>query len=74
MRAHLSGVLDELCNSIGLIYAMVMLESIVLAVSITGLVVTDPSSPEHVVWLLNALGLGVLLGLSGTVVVLCFRR
>ena len=74
MRAHLSGVLDELCNSIGLVYAMVVLESIVLAVSIAGLVVADPASPEYVVWLLNALGLAVLLGFSGTVVILCFRR
>lgn len=74
MRSHLSGVLNELCNSIGLMYAMVVIESIVLVVSIVGLVIVDPASSAYVIWLLNALGLVVLLGFSGTVVVLCFRR
>jgi hypothetical protein len=73
MREHVFGVLRELCRSVGLLYAMAILEGVLLAVSLIGLLVVDPNSAGFVMWLLNALALLVLFPFTAGVVIYCFR-
>lgn len=74
MRAHLRGILDELCHTIGLLYALVVIEVILLLFSIAGMIYLGRGSAGFVIWVLNALGIVVLLSFTAAVVIACFRR
>lgn len=74
MKDHLRGVLDELCNYTDLLFALAVVEFVLLLFSTAGVLLADPESPEFVLWLLNAAGLVVLLSVSATVTIRCFRR
>lgn len=74
MRQHLSGILDELCNRVDMLYAFAVIKFVLLAVSVAGLFVVDPGSAEYTIWVLNVLGLIVLFSFSAGVSLLCFRR
>lgn len=74
MRRHLSGILNELCNRVDLLYAFAVIEFVLLLVSVGALFTVEPGSAEYVVWLLNIAGLVVLLSFSAGVSYLCFRR
>ena len=74
MRQHLTGILDELCNRVDMLYAFAVIEFVLLVVSVAGLIVLEPGSAEYTIWVLNLVGLLVLFSFSAGVSVLCFRR
>lgn len=74
MRSHLRGILDELCNVTELLYALLVVEVLLLLLAIGGMVYHEPGTAGFVVWLLNAAGLLVLLSLLVPVIARCFHR
>jgi hypothetical protein len=74
MREHLRGILDELCNSTDILYALAVIEAVLLVISIGGMIYLGPGSAGFVIWLLNAIGLVVLLSFTVFVLTMCFRR
>lgn len=74
MKDQLRGILDELCNVTELLFALAVVEVVLLLFSIAGMVYLDPGSAGFVVWMLNAAGLVVLLSFSVAVTITCFRR
>lgn len=74
MKATLRGILDELCHNVDLLIALAAIEFVLLLVAVAGMLSLDPGSAPFVVWVLNAVGLVVLLSVTVPLVVLCFRR
>lgn len=74
MRDRLRGILGELCNSVDILFALAVIEAVLLVISIGGMIYMGRGSAGFVVWLLNAIGLIVLLSFTVPVVIFCFRR
>lgn len=74
MKEHLSGILDELCDTTELLFALAAVEVVLLLFAVAGMVYLEPGSPGFVVWVLNAAGLLVLLAISVPLIIICFRR
>lgn len=74
MGEILTGILDELCTRTDMLFMLFVLELLFLGISLVAVSVTSPNSATFVVWILNLVGLVVLMLFSGSALVLCFRR
>lgn len=74
MGDTLAGILDELCTRADMLFVLVVVELLLLGLSLVGVTYTEVNSATFVVWILNLIGLVVLILFSGSALLLCHRR